>query len=76
MEIEEGQEEAHVGSIGVSASVMPELEAYMILLVLMIEADKSQFAEVCMILLSFMPLPAISIWSCHFVQAEMRLKPI
>ena len=53
METEEGQEEAHVGSIQVSASILPELEAYMILLVLMLEADKSQFGEVCVIMLSF-----------------------
>ncbi|KAK9834634.1 hypothetical protein WJX74_006246 [Apatococcus lobatus] len=45
MDVEESQEDAHVGSIEVSASVLPELEAYIILLVLMLEADKSRFPE-------------------------------
>lgn len=67
MEAEDGQDEAHVGNLKVSASIMPELEAYVILLALMLQADKNNFAEVCKVILATISDPAISKWSCHWI---------
>ena len=55
MDAEESKEDAQVGSIEVATSILPELEAYLTLLVLMLEADKSQFTEVCNLLQSLNP---------------------
>ena len=46
MDTEETEAEAQVGSIEVSAAVLPELEAYAILLVLMLQTDNHQYKEV------------------------------
>ncbi len=46
METEETEVEAEVGSMEVSPAVLPELEVYITLLVLMMEVDSQQFSEV------------------------------
>ena len=53
MDTDNPSADASVGPIDISAGVLPELEVYVILLVLMLETDSHQYNEVC---------PSMQIW--------------